>query len=137
MQSNIEGFQMQHVDATCCREFVLINCSDHHPSVVSQSFEIYSSRCSPTIVRNDPLPGRANTKGICNRNFGGLPCIWSIKPICPLSISSPRELLISFEVKLPSACSFIVDGLTFSCRCSTLHVSAYMAIFRCARYFTF
>jgi hypothetical protein len=35
---------------------------------------------------------------------------------------------ISFEVMLPSACSFIVDGLTFSCRCSTLHVSAYMAI---------
>jgi hypothetical protein len=32
---------------------------------------------------------------------------------------------------LPSACSFIVDGLTFSCRCSTLHVSAYMAIFMC------
>jgi hypothetical protein len=32
--------------------------------------------------------------------------------------------LISFEVKLPSACSFIVDGLTFRCRCSTLHVSA-------------
>jgi hypothetical protein len=25
---------------------------------------------------------------------------------------------ISFEVMLPSACSFIVDGLTFSCRCS-------------------
>jgi hypothetical protein len=38
---------------------------------------------------------------------------------------------ISFEVKLPSACSFIVDSLTFSCRCSTLHVSAYMTIFRC------
>jgi hypothetical protein len=32
---------------------------------------------------------------------------------------------------LPSACSFVVDGLTFSCRCSTLRVSAYMAIFRC------
>jgi hypothetical protein len=30
---------------------------------------------------------------------------------------------ISFEVMLPSACSFIVDGLTFSCHCSTLHVS--------------
>jgi hypothetical protein len=28
---------------------------------------------------------------------------------------------------LPSACSLIVDGLTFSCCCSTLHVSAYMA----------
>jgi hypothetical protein len=26
---------------------------------------------------------------------------------------------IIFEVMLPSACSFIVDGLTFSCRCST------------------
>jgi hypothetical protein len=38
---------------------------------------------------------------------------------------------VDFEVMLPSACSFIVDGLTFSCRCSTLHVSAYMAIFRC------
>jgi hypothetical protein len=38
---------------------------------------------------------------------------------------------------LPSACSFIVDGLTFSCRCSTLHVSAYMAIFRCVWCFTF
>jgi hypothetical protein len=25
---------------------------------------------------------------------------------------------ISFEVKLPSACSFIVDGLAFCCRCS-------------------
>jgi hypothetical protein len=37
----------------------------------------------------------------------------------------------SSEVKLPSACSFIVDGLMFSCRCSTLFVSAYMAIFRC------
>jgi hypothetical protein len=37
---------------------------------------------------------------------------------------------ISFEVMMPSACSFIVDGLTFSCRCSALHVSAYMAIFR-------
>jgi hypothetical protein len=32
---------------------------------------------------------------------------------------------------LPSACSF-----TFSYRCSTLHVSAYMAIFKCVR-FTF
>jgi hypothetical protein len=42
-----------------------------------------------------------------------------------------------FEVMLPSACSFIVDGLTFSCRCSTLHVSAYMAIFKCVRCFTF
>jgi hypothetical protein len=30
---------------------------------------------------------------------------------------------------LPSACSFIVDGLTFSCRCTTLHISAYMVIF--------
>jgi hypothetical protein len=38
---------------------------------------------------------------------------------------------------LPPACSFIVDGLTFSCRCSTLHVSAYMAIFRCVWCFTF
>jgi hypothetical protein len=37
------------------------------------------------------------------------------------------DLGISFEVMLPSACRFIVDGLTFSCRCSTLHVSAYMA----------
>jgi hypothetical protein len=26
---------------------------------------------------------------------------------------------ISFEVMLPSACNFIVDGLTFSCRFST------------------
>jgi hypothetical protein len=25
---------------------------------------------------------------------------------------------ISFELMLPSVCSFIVDGLTFSCRCS-------------------
>jgi hypothetical protein len=25
---------------------------------------------------------------------------------------------ITFEVKLPSACSFIVDGLAFCCRCS-------------------
>jgi hypothetical protein len=25
---------------------------------------------------------------------------------------------VSFEVKLPSACSFIVDGLAFCCRCS-------------------
>jgi hypothetical protein len=39
--------------------------------------------------------------------------------------------MIQFEVKLLSACSFIVGGLTFSCRCSTLHVSAYMAIFKC------
>jgi hypothetical protein len=38
---------------------------------------------------------------------------------------------------LPSACSFIVDGLTFSCRCSTLHDSAYMAIFRCVGCFYF
>jgi hypothetical protein len=38
---------------------------------------------------------------------------------------------ISVEVMLPSACSFIVDGRTFSCRCSTLHVSAYIVIFRC------
>jgi hypothetical protein len=42
---------------------------------------------------------------------------------------------IGFEVMLPSACSFIVDVschcLIFSCRCSTLHVSVYMAIFRC------
>jgi hypothetical protein len=38
---------------------------------------------------------------------------------------------------LPSACSFIVDGLAFCCRCSTLHVSAYMAIFRCVGCFTF
>jgi hypothetical protein len=38
---------------------------------------------------------------------------------------------VSFKVMLPSACSFIVDDLTFSCRCSTLHVSAYMAVFRC------
>jgi hypothetical protein len=44
---------------------------------------------------------------------------------------------IRFEVMLPSACSFIVDGLTFSCRCSTLHISAYMAIFRCVWCFTF
>jgi hypothetical protein len=35
---------------------------------------------------------------------------------------------ISFEVMLSFACSFIVDGLTFGCCCSTLHVSAYMAI---------
>jgi hypothetical protein len=38
---------------------------------------------------------------------------------------------------LPSPCIFIVDGLKFSCRCSTLHVSAYMAIFKCVRCFTF
>jgi hypothetical protein len=40
---------------------------------------------------------------------------------------------------LPSACSFIVDVhcLTFSCRCSTLHVSAYMAIFKCVGYVNF
>jgi hypothetical protein len=44
---------------------------------------------------------------------------------------------ISFEVKLPSAGSFIVDGLSFSCRCCSLHVSAYMAIFRCVWCFTF
>jgi hypothetical protein len=44
---------------------------------------------------------------------------------------------ISFEVMLPSACNFIVDGLTFSCRCSTLHVSAYIAIFRCVWCFSF
>jgi hypothetical protein len=44
---------------------------------------------------------------------------------------------ISFEVMLPSTCSFIVDGLTFSCRCSTLRVSAYMAIFRCVWCFSF
>jgi hypothetical protein len=30
---------------------------------------------------------------------------------------------------LPSACSFIVDGSLSSCRCSTLHVSAYITIF--------
>jgi hypothetical protein len=47
------------------------------------------------------------------------------------AISYFRIIVSSFEVMLPSACSFIVDGLTFSCRCSTLHVSAYMAIFRC------
>jgi hypothetical protein len=39
--------------------------------------------------------------------------------------------LISSEVMFPSASSFILDGLTFSCGCSTLHVSAYMTIFRC------
>jgi hypothetical protein len=38
---------------------------------------------------------------------------------------------------LPSACSFILDGLTFSFCCSTLHVSAYMAIFMCVWCFTF
>jgi hypothetical protein len=27
-------------------------------------------------------------------------------------------LTVSFEVKLPSACSFIVDGLAFCCPCS-------------------
>jgi hypothetical protein len=27
-------------------------------------------------------------------------------------------IVIAFEVKLPSACSFIVDGLAFCCRCS-------------------
>jgi hypothetical protein len=48
-----------------------------------------------------------------------------------------QRFSISFEVKLPSACSFIVDGLVFCCRCSTLHVSAYMAIFKCVWYFTF
>jgi hypothetical protein len=45
------------------------------------------------------------------------------------------------QVKLPSACSFIVDVschcFTFSCHCFTLHVSAYMAIFRCVGYFYF
>jgi hypothetical protein len=30
----------------------------------------------------------------------------------------PSAYLISFEVMLPSACSFIVDGLAFCCRCS-------------------
>jgi hypothetical protein len=38
---------------------------------------------------------------------------------------------ITFEVKLPSACSFIVDGLAFFLSMFTLHVSAYMAIFMC------
>jgi hypothetical protein len=40
---------------------------------------------------------------------------------------------------LPSACRFIVmfHCLTFSCRCSTLHVSAYKAIFRYVWCFTF
>jgi hypothetical protein len=42
---------------------------------------------------------------------------------------------VSFEVMLPSACNFIVDGLTFSCRCYTLHVSAYMAIFKCVMFY--
>jgi hypothetical protein len=32
------------------------------------------------------------------------------------------------QVMLPSACSFIVE---VSCHCFTLHVSAYIAIFRC------
>jgi hypothetical protein len=35
---------------------------------------------------------------------------------------------MGFEVMLPSACSFIVE---VSCHCLTLHVSAYLAIFRC------
>jgi hypothetical protein len=33
---------------------------------------------------------------------------------------------------LPSACSFVVE---VSCHCFTLHVSAYMAIFRCVGYY--
>jgi hypothetical protein len=43
------------------------------------------------------------------------------KPVHPLSTTVIHPKLQSFEVMLPSACSFIVDGLTFSCRCSTLH----------------
>jgi hypothetical protein len=47
--------------------------------------------------------------------------------------SRPVSLLpIGFEVMLPSPCSFIVDV-----SCSTLHVSTYMAIFRCVWCFTF
>jgi hypothetical protein len=59
--------------------------------------------------------------------------LWQLHIICIIS-----SLL---QVMLPSACSFIVDVschcLTFSCRCFTLHVSAYMAIFRCVGYFYF
>jgi hypothetical protein len=29
-----------------------------------------------------------------------------------------KQEVLTFEVKLPSACSFIVDGLVFCCRCS-------------------
>jgi hypothetical protein len=38
------------------------------------------------------------------------------------------------QVMFPSVCSFIVD---VSCHCFTLHVSAYMTIFRCVGYFYF
>jgi hypothetical protein len=36
---------------------------------------------------------------------------------------SQVTIAISFEVMLPSACSFIVNGLTFSCRCFAAFVA--------------
>jgi hypothetical protein len=65
-------------------------------------------------------------------------CVASME-VCHVTRNSLSQRIrkISFEVMLPSACSFIVDGLTFSCRSSTLHVWAYMAIFRCVWCFTF
>jgi hypothetical protein len=46
---------------------------------------------------------------------------WSNKQICykeTLVQSSIDDSPITFLVKLPFSCSFIVDGLAFCCRCS-------------------
>jgi hypothetical protein len=51
---------------------------------------------------------------------------------CKLNVRLSRgRIQWGLQVMLPSACSFIVD---VSCHCITLHVSAYMAIFRCVGY---
>jgi hypothetical protein len=52
-------------------------------------------------------------KGLCHYLQN---CTWSILQYT--IIYSTCFNSISFEVKLPSACSFIVDGLAFCCRCS-------------------
>jgi hypothetical protein len=45
--------------------------------------------------------------------------IYALRTISCLEYSLVNRVRrITFEVKLPSACSFIVDGLAFCCRCS-------------------
>jgi hypothetical protein len=41
-----------------------------------------------------------------------------VSVVRPSSSNILTSLKITFEVKLPSACSFIADGLAFCCRCS-------------------
>jgi hypothetical protein len=123
---DIAFFQMFR-SGICCSVSVGRPLWRENGSVICQSPSDFTADSQSVFLGAEPTLWTIDQILLLFQEFGSWIC-------CPVPVGRPlwREagsVLCKSQSSHLSVCTFTVDGLTFSCRCSTLHVSAYMAIY--------